>query len=75
LICVFWLLLWYLQTFGHCVLCTSLICVFWLLLWHLQTLTIVLSVFHWFVSKGVIRRHKSMKDREHNGQNLKIPKG
>jgi hypothetical protein len=21
-------LLWYLQTFGHCVLCTSLICVF-----------------------------------------------
>ena len=26
-------------------------------------------------TKGLIRRHKSMKDREHNGQNLKIPKG
>ena len=25
-------------------------------------------------TKGVIRRHKSMKDREHNGQILKIPK-
>jgi hypothetical protein len=25
-------------------------------------------------TKGVIRRHKSMKDREHNGQSLKIPK-
>jgi hypothetical protein len=34
LICVFWLLLWYLQTFGHCVLCHSLICVFWLNLWQ-----------------------------------------
>ena len=26
-------------------------------------------------TKGLIRRHKSMKDREHNGQSLKIPKG
>jgi hypothetical protein len=26
-------------------------------------------------TKGLIKRHKSMKDREHNGQSLKIPKG
>jgi hypothetical protein len=25
-------------------------------------------------TKGVIRRHKSMKNRENNGQSLKIPK-
>jgi hypothetical protein len=25
-------------------------------------------------TKGLIRRQKSMKDKEHNGQNLKIPK-
>ena len=25
-------------------------------------------------TKEIIRRHKSMKDREHNGQKLKIPK-
>ena len=26
-------------------------------------------------TKEIIRRHKSMKDTEHNGQSLKIPKG
>ena len=25
-------------------------------------------------TKGLIRGHKSMNDREHNGQSLKIPK-
>jgi hypothetical protein len=50
LICVVWLLFWYLQTFGHCVLRPSSICVFWLSLWYLQTLAIVFFVLHWFVS-------------------------
>ena len=35
----FWLILWYLQTFGHCIVCTSAIPGFWLLpLWYLQSL-------------------------------------
>jgi hypothetical protein len=76
LICVFWLLLWYLQT---------LVIVFFILHWFVSSdysfgifklLVIVFSVLHWFVSSGcLIRGHKSMKDREHNGQSLKIPKG
>jgi hypothetical protein len=33
----FWLPLWYLLTFGHCVVCSSSIYRFWLPLWYLLT--------------------------------------
>ena len=70
----FWLPLWYIL---NCVVCPSLFYGFWLPLWYL--LVIVLSVLLCFMdsdypmtiyTRGVIRIHKTKKDRQHNDQNI-----
>jgi hypothetical protein len=58
--------LWYLQTFRHCVVCSSSIYGFWLP----PTMTKSLKI-----PKGVIRSRKSKKNRPHNGEKFEDTKG